>query len=255
MISAALRYEQEDSLAVITLTKPESGNLITTRTAAALVDACRDIGGRETVRAVILTGGSTFSRGTAPGELARGPSAAAAMEELACTTCLASLDVPVIAAIAGDAFGQGLELALACDIRLCADDARFAMDQLTGGLMPWDGGTQRLPRLIGRGRALEMILQAQVIDAAEAHRIGLVGAVTSSAELLPVAMALAQQLSARAPLAIRYCREAVIKGMDLTLPQGLRLEADLYFLLHTTQDRTEGITAFREKRSPSFTGS
>jgi len=162
--------------------------------------------------------------------------------------------IPTIAAINGDAFGQWLELALACDIRISAEDARFSMPQVTYGEIPWDGGTQRLARLVGRGKALEMILTGEVIDALEAYRVGLVNRVVPRKALMKEAIALASEMADKGPIALRFAKEAVCKGMDLTLEQGLRLEADLYFLLHTTQDRTEGIRAFIEKRPPKFEG-
>jgi len=167
---------------------------------------------------------------------------------------IANLAIPVIAAINGDAIGQGLELALGCDFRIVTETARFGFPQIAAGIMPWDGGTQRLPRLIGRGKALELLLTADTIDAIEAYRIGLVNRVVPSKELMSVTLNFAQSLVAKGPLALKYAKEAVLKGMDLTLDQGLRLEADLYCLLQTTTDRTEGIKAFREKRPPEFKG-
>ena len=167
---------------------------------------------------------------------------------------IANLAIPVIAAINGDAIGQGLELALGCDFRIVTETAKFGFPQISAGIMPWDGGTQRLPRLIGRGKAVELLLTSDTIDAIEAYRIGLVNRVVPSKELMSVTLNFAQSLVAKGPLALKYAKEAVLKGMDLTLDQGLRLEADLYCLLQTTTDRTEGIIAFREKRPPEFKG-
>ena len=169
-------------------------------------------------------------------------------------TAIASIDRPVIAAINGDALGEGLELALSCDIRLASDKARFGFPQVASGLIPMNGGTQRLPRLIGKGKALELILTAETIDAEEAFEIGLVSKVIPQEKLASEAETLAQNIASKAPISLRYVKEAVNKGMDLTLEQGLRLEADLYFLLHTTADRMEGIRAFLEKRPPKFKG-
>jgi enoyl-CoA hydratase/carnithine racemase len=121
-------------------------------------------------------------------------------------------------------------------------------------MIPSDGGTQRLARLVGRGKTLEMILTGEVIDAQEALRIGLVHRVVPKKDLTEVAMKMAQEMASKGPIALRYTKEAVYKGMDMTLEQGLRLEADLYLLIHTTKDRTEGIQAFREKRKPKFEG-
>lgn len=167
---------------------------------------------------------------------------------------ISRLDVPVLAAIHGDAIGQGLELALACDLRIASEDSRFGLTQVRAGSVPWDGGTQRLSRLVGKARAIEMILTGEVIDAGEAARIGLVSRIVPGGEVMTTVMGLAREMASRAPIAVKYAKETICKGMDMTLEQGLRLEADLYFLLHTTRDRTEGIQAFRNKRTPQFRG-
>jgi len=167
---------------------------------------------------------------------------------------VAELDKPVIMAINGNAVGQSLELALACDMRIASDTSHFGLPYINAGMIPWDGGTQRLSRLVGRGKAMEMILTGELIDAQEAYRIGLVNKVVPAQELMPVVMNIAQEMASKGPIALRYAKEAIHKGMDLTLEQGLRLEADLYFLLHTTMDRTEGIKAFQEKRDVHFEG-
>ena len=167
---------------------------------------------------------------------------------------VASINCPVIAAINGDALGEGLELALSCDIRLASAQARFALPQVARGLMPVDGGTQRLPRIIGRGKALELLLTAATISAQEAFEIGLVSRVVPPEKLAGEVKALAETIAGKGPIAVRYIKEAVNKGLDMTLEQGLRLEADLYFLLHTTEDRTEGIRAFLGKKAPRFKG-
>lgn len=164
------------------------------------------------------------------------------------------LNCPAIAAINGDALGKGLELALACDLRLAAETARLGLPEIASRHILHDGGTQRLPRLIGRARALEMILLGESINAIEARLIGLVDKVVPPEELLPMANKLAQQIAAYAPVAVRYSKEAITKGSELTLEQGLRLESDLYALLQTTGDRTEGITSFLEKKPPEFKG-
>ena len=254
MKKGVILYSREDSLATITLNNPVAGNIINASTVAELVDICDEISGDDGIRTVIVTGKEHFSKGTDRQELAQKEERESFIKRLSAASLIAGLDRPTIAAIDGDAFGQGLEVALACDIRICSDAARFSMDHAIFGDMPWDGGTQRLARLVGRGNALQMILCPEIIDAGEAHRIGLVGRVVPAGELLKEAVATAREIAAKGPIALRYVREAVYKGMDLTLAQGLRLEADLYFLLHTTRDRTEGVTAFREKRIPHFTG-
>ena len=167
---------------------------------------------------------------------------------------IAKLNQPVIVGVNGDAIGQGLELALACDIRIASETSHFGLTYINSGMIPWDGGTQRLSRLVERGKAIEMILTGELIDAQEAYRIGLVNKVVPAQELTPVVMNIAQEMASKGPIALRYAKEAIYKGMDLTLKQGLRLEADLYSLLHTTKDRTEGIKAFQGKRSPKFNG-
>lgn len=167
---------------------------------------------------------------------------------------IARLDKPVIAAINGDATGQGMELILACDIRITTRTSRFGFPQIMRGLIPWDGGTQRLSRLVGRGKAIEMILTGEMIDAREAFRIGLVNKVVSPDGLMGETVEMAKLMASKGPIAVRYAKEAIYKGMDLTLDQGLHLEADLYLLLHTTKDRTKGIEAFRGKRTPRFEG-
>jgi enoyl-CoA hydratase len=167
---------------------------------------------------------------------------------------LASLAIPVIAAINGDIIGLGLELALACDFRIIVETARLGFPYISSGIMPHNGGTQRLPRFVGRSKAMEMLLTGDLIDAEEAYRIGLVNRVVNNKELLSTTLELAQSLAAKGPIALRYAKEAVLKGVELTLDQGLHLEADLYSLLQTTADRIEGIKAFREKRRPDFKG-
>jgi enoyl-CoA hydratase len=167
---------------------------------------------------------------------------------------IAKLKQPVIAAIRGDAVGIGLELALACDIRIGIENARFGMIQVQEGRIPSNGGTQRLPRLVGQGKALEMVLTGELIDAGEACRIGLINRVVTPELLMSTATGMAQEMATKSPLSLNYVKEALYASRDLTLDQGLRMELDLYLLLFTTLDRTEGVTAFREKRKPEFRG-
>ncbi len=139
-------------------------------------------------------------------------------------------------------------------LRVAEVKARFGLPQVAGGRLPADGGTQRLPRIIGRGKALELLMTAETISAVEALEIGLVSRIVPSGELVGEVQKLAETIAAKGPIALRYLKEAIIKGMDMTLEQGLRLEADLYFLMHTTKDRVEGITSFLQKRPPKFEG-
>jgi len=240
-------YTKKDHVGYITLNRPEAGNIINLKLAQELEDVCLKINQDEDIYVVILTGAGdkAFCGGS---ELEKSGT------RYNVATAIAGIDRPVIAAINGDALGQGLELALSCDIRLASDKANFGFPQVAQGLIPSDGGTQRLPRIVGRGKALELILTAETITAEEALKIGLVSKVVSRANLAAEAEALARTIAAKAPIALRYIKEAVNKGLDLTLEQGLRHEADLYFLIHTTADRQEGITAFLEKRPPRFKG-
>ena len=256
-------YEEKESIGWITLHRPEAANTINSRMTEEIIGACRRIAQNETIKVVIIRGaGETFSSGEDFAQLAESlqgklfspdqlkdfitrPGAAQA---------IASLECPVIAAINGDALGQGLELALACDLRIASEAAHFAFPHTSWGLIPRDGGTQRLSRVIGRAKALEMVLTADPIDAQEAFRIGLVHRILTPQEVIPRVEKMAEKMASGAPVALRYVKEAVHKGLDLTLEQGLRLECDLYMLLQTTHDRTEGIRAFLEKRKPQFKG-
>jgi len=242
-------YIKEDHIAHLTLSRPEVDNAINQQMAQELGAVCCQINQDNDIYVVIITGAGdkAFCSG---GELASSESGSS----YGVTTAIASLSQPVIAAINGDALGQGLELALSCDIRLASDKAKFGFPQITKGLIPMDGGTQRLPRIVGKGKALELILTAETINANKALEIGLVNRVIAREELAAKAEAMAKTLTTKGPIALRYAKEAVNKGLDLTLEQGLHLEADLYFLLHTTADRTEGIRAFLEKRPPQFKG-
>jgi enoyl-CoA hydratase/carnithine racemase len=239
---STVSYTDKDHVAYLTLNRPQAANRLSLELAQELADACRQASQDDGVYVVVLSGaGDVFCAG-AEGEVHGAAAAVAAIEK------------PVIIAVNGDALGPGLELALAGDIRLAADKAKFGLPQLTDGLIPADGGTQRLARLVGRGKALELILTADTITAAEALEIGLVNRVVGSAELADEVKALADSMAKQGPIALRFIKEAVNKGLDMTLEQGLRLEGDLYFLLHTTADRSEGINAFLGKRKPKFGG-
>jgi enoyl-CoA hydratase/carnithine racemase len=209
---------------------------------AALADR---INGDDAVYVVVLTGAGGAFLGLGDGRPGDRP-------PLGPAAAIAAIDRPVITAINGDAFGEALEMALACDLRLSSDKSRFSLPQVARADIPADGGTQRLPRIVGRGKAMEMLLTSRIISAPEALEIGLVNRVVPAETLVVEARKLAESIAARGPLALRYLKESVDKGLDLTLAQGLRLEADLYYLLHTTADRAEGIKAFREKRKPQF---
>lgn len=168
---------------------------------------------------------------------------------------VANMEIPILAAINGAAIGQGVEIALACDIRLASANSKFQLPQINSGFLPWDGGTQRLPRIIGRSQAIELLLTGREIDAQEALTISLIHQVVPQNQLLNQIQNVAEIISERAPIAIRYAKEAILKGMDLPLESGLRLETDLNLLLHATSDRNEGINSFLERREPKFRGS
>jgi enoyl-CoA hydratase/carnithine racemase len=238
-------YTVKDHIATITLNRPQAGNRLNLKLAQELEEVCRLTNQDDDIYVVILSGvgDKAFCRGSQVEKPVYKPAAA-----------IAAVEKPVIAAVNGDALGPGLELILSCDIRLASDKAKFGFPQVAEGTIPSDGGTQRLPRIVGKGKALELILTAETITAREALEMGLVSKIVPPRELMPQAEALARNIAAKGPIALRFIKEAVNKGLDLTLEQGLRLEADLYFLLHTTQDRTEGITAFLEKRTPKFEG-
>ena len=253
-------YTRKEHIAAITLNRPEADNMINQQLARELEEVCREIVQDDSVYVVTITGagnkafcgGSELEKSVEAGGIPARAGDSGGQYEVAKT--IAGIDRPVIAAINGDALGQGLELALSCDIRIASNKARFGFPGVAFGLIPMDGGTQRLPRIVGRGKALELIFTAETINADEALEIGLVSKVVAQRDLAAEVEALAESIAGKAPIALRYIKEAVGKGLDLTLEQGLRLEADLYFLLHTTDDRTEGIRAFLEKRTPKFKG-
>ena len=240
-----VKYAKQSHIARLTLNRPSAGNAVDGIMDGEIADICREINADDEIYIVVITGaGPDFCRGVESGSEGTFHPAAS----------LAGIDCPVIASVNGDALGIGLEMALSCDIRIASDRARFSLPQLAEAHLPADGGTQRLPRIVGPGKALELLLTANTFTAAEALEIGLVSKVVPADALAVETQKLAETVASRGPLALRYLKEAVNKGMDATLEQGLRLEADLYFLLHTTADRTEGINAFREKRPPRFKG-
>jgi enoyl-CoA hydratase len=243
---ATVIYAKDDHVGRITLNRPEAGNAINRPLAQELEEVCLRVNQDDDIYVAVITGAgeSAFCRGREPDSDDRCSVAAS----------VAGIDRPVIAAINGDALGQGLELALSADIRLASSKARFGFPEVGEGLIPMDGGTQRLPRIVGRAKALEMVLTTETISAEEALAIGLVTKIVPPESLPAEVDAVVQAVVTKGPLSLRYVKEAVNKGLDLTLEQGLRLEADLYFLLHTTADRTEGIRAFLEKRPPRFEG-
>jgi enoyl-CoA hydratase len=254
-----LSLDAKDAVAVITLGRESQGNRVDRLLIAELRHALDRIVDTGAVRAVVLTGtGKAFSLGWDAellGEVSAGAGAALEPGLLGTTfQFLADAPLPVIVAINGDAFSAGLEMALACDLRLAAGGARLALPDTGEGRIPMAGGTQRLARLAGRGLAVEMILTGRILDAVEALRTGIVSEIVEADELLPAAMRTASAIAARGPLAVRLAKEAVLRGFDMPLEQALRYETDLTVLLQTTADRAEGVRAFAEKRPPRFEG-
>jgi enoyl-CoA hydratase/carnithine racemase len=253
MSKPLILVQKSNHIAGITLNRPDEKNAINLQMAQEMDEICRQINADNDIYVVIITGsGNDFCGGNERQKSSRGDGELAQKYNLAAS--VAGIEKPVIAAVNGDALGEGLELALACDVRIAAQNAHFGFPEVTSGLMPTNGGTQRLPRIVGKGKALELILTGEIIDAAGALEIGLVTKVLPRESLTNEVEALAKTMAGKAPISLRYIKEAINKGLDLTMEQGLRLEADLYFLLHTTGDRTEGIKAFQQKRPPDFKG-
>jgi enoyl-CoA hydratase/carnithine racemase len=251
-------------VARLTLSSPDNGNLITAAMAGEIRLACQDIQDicdDEGLYLVLVTGaGACFSVGQDRPQAAVRDDATAQMDlvwinDRQVASALAALPMPVIVAINGDAFDHGLELALAGDIRIAVQQARFGFTGLAQGVLPWDGGTQRLPRLVGTAWARDMLLTGRVVDSTEALAMGLVNRVAPGEQVMAEAQRLAENIAAGGPVAARYLKEAVLKGIDLSLDQGLGLEADLNVILHSTNDRAEGIRSFLDRRPPRFSGS
>ena len=234
-----------EHVAVITLPDAMTGEAV-----FDLRDACMQIRqDEETWVVVLVVSAVAFAGQTDERDIDVG-----ALEKRRVADSIAAIEKPVVAAVPGDATDQALELALACDVRIASDASTFGLTQVMQGLIPWDGGTQRLPRLIGRSRAMEMVLSARILDAREALDMGLVNETMPLNMVVARARELAQLIAGHGPIAARYLKEAILKGADLTLDQGLRLEADLNLLLQTTTDRAEGIRSFLERRQPHYRG-
>jgi enoyl-CoA hydratase len=255
---SSILFERREQVAIIRLNRPEKRNALSREMMAALADIFTGVAKQLDLRAIILTGaGDSFCAGTDIGELTElDNDQAREVAERGQALCnqIENCGVPVIAAINGIAAGGGCELALACHLRIAAVDAQFSLPETRLGVIPAYGGTQRLRREIGAGRALEAMITGRTIPAAEALEFGLVNSVVPVADLLNQAQALAQEIAQLAPLAIHACLEAVTRGIQLPLEEGLALEAKLFAGLFATEDVREGTSAFLEKRSPVFKG-
>src|ERR1051325_2525903 len=252
-------FEKKNSIAQVTVNRPKVLNALNMATMEELRAAFHDIKNDAGVRVVILTGAGekAFIAGADIGELAQ--NGAVSGKEYthrgeSVLNLIENLGKPVIACINGFALGGGCEIAMACTMRLASDNAKLGQPEVKLGIIPGYGGTQRLPRLVGKGLAMQLVLSGEMISAQEALRIGLVNEVTPPAELIPRAEAIAQKIIANAPLAVQYAMEAVNKGMEMTLAEGLFLEATLFAVSCATEDKKEGTTAFLEKRQAQFKG-
>ncbi len=259
MTYQTILVDRQDHVATITLNRPDVLNAQNNPMREELLQVFAALKSDEDVRAIVVTGAGerAFSAGADIKEFLESPVPTRFREQRRRLDYRGEMErcpQPIIAAIRGFALGGGLELALACDIRIAAEDAQLGLTEINLAIIPGGGGTQRLPRLVGRGKALEMILTGARVPAAEALRIGLVERVVPIAELMPAAHSLARTMADKAPVALRYAKEAVVSGLALPLADGLRLETDLSTLLRTTEDRVEGARAFVEKRKPKWSG-
>jgi enoyl-CoA hydratase len=256
---ANVQYEKKGSIAYVTVNRPKVLNALNTPTWTDLQAAFEDVKADKSVRGVILTGAGdkAFIAGADISELAHIDAYEA--EESSrfgqgVLDLVENLGKPVIAAINGFALGGGCETAMACTMRIAAEHAKFGQPEVKLGLLPGGGGTQRLPRLVGKGRALQLILTGQTISAQEAYRIGLVNEIVPAASLIARAEAILKQISANAPIAVKFSLEAANKGMDTSQAGGFALEASYFGICAATEDKKEGTSAFLEKRAPQFHG-
>ena len=254
-----LTYDVQDGIAIITINRPEKLNALNRKTMEELDQAIADAGKSDDVLGVVLTGsgGKAFVAGADIGELAKQTPLGGRDYSVYGQDVLSRIETlgkVVIAAVNGFALGGGCELALACNLRVAAENARLGLPEVTLGIIPGFGGTQRLARLVGKGRALEIVLSGEMIDAREAHRIGLVNRVVAPGEAVGAAVALARTIASRGPVAVKLAIEAVNKGLEMPIAEGFFLEATLFGLVVTTEDFKEGTRAFLEKRKPEFHG-
>src|SRR5712691_9204647 len=255
----SVSYAKKGAIAYVTLNRPKVLNALNQRTWEDLRTAFEDARDDDGVRGVILTGAGdkAFIAGADISELAHVTAVEAQTSSgygQAVLDLIENLGKPVIAAVNGFALGGGCETAMACTIRMASEHAKFGQPEVRLGIIPGGGGTQRLPRLVGKGRALQLILSGGMIDAQEAHRIGLVNEVVPAGDLLTRAEAILKQIFANAPIAVKFSLEAVNRGLETNLAEGLSLEASLFGLCAGTGDKAEGTSAFLAKRAPQFNG-
>ncbi len=254
-----IKFETKNQIAYVTIDRPKVLNALNMATMQELKEAFAAIKEDPEVRVVILTGAGekSFVAGADISELGQQTPVSAkeyTHRGQAVVDAIENLGKPVIACVNGFALGGGCELAMACTMRIASDNAKLGQPEVKLGLIPGYGGTQRLPRLVGKGLAMQQILTGEMISAQEAHRIGLVNEVVPQAELIARAEAIAAKIIANSPLAIQYAMEAVNRGSDMTLADGLFLEATLFAVCCATEDKNEGTRAFLEKRAAQFKG-
>jgi len=254
-----IKFEKKSHIAYITIDRPKVLNALNMATMQELKTAFADLKDDADVRVVILTGGGekAFVAGADINELSQQTPVSAkeyTHRGQAIVDAIENLGKPVIGCVNGFALGGGCELAMACTMRIASENAKFGQPEVKLGLIPGYGGTQRLPRLVGKGLAMQQVLTGEMISAQEAHRIGLVNEVVPQAELIARAEAIAAKIIANSPLAIQYAMEAVNRGYDMPLADGLYLEATLFAVCCATEDKNEGTKAFLEKRPAQFKG-
>ena len=256
---ANIMYQKKGAFAYVTVNRPKVLNALNKATWADLRTAFEDARDDAAVRGVILTGAGdkAFIAGADISELARVTAFEAEQSSRfgqEVLDLIEDLGKPVIAAVNGFALGGGCETAMACTIRIAAEHAQFGQPEVKLGLVPGGGGTQRLPRLVGKGRALQLILSGGMISAQEAYRIGLVNEIVPATDLITRAEAILKQISANAPIAVKFALEVTNKGLETSQSEGLLLEASYFGLCAATEDKKEGTSAFLEKRAPQFHG-
>ena len=247
-------FEIEAGIAVITFNRPEAMNALNNQTRSEFGRAIEKVARDDGIRVLILTGsGKSFVAGSDIKEFNQ-TTPFAAHNIIRLGAMVERLEKPVIAAVNGYCLGGGCELAMACDIIIASEKARFGQPEINLGIIPGGGGTQRLQRLVGVCKAKELIFTGDIIGAEEADRIGLVNRVVAVDELMPAAKLMAQKMAAKSPAALKLAKQAINKGMQTGLEDGLDYEREVYSLALTLEDKIEGVNAFIEKRTPEFSG-
>ena len=247
MIYKNIEFNQNEGIAKIILKLNKFDYTINEKTINELNEICETVSYNDEIRVIIITGkkdhfciGSDLENST--------------YSNMRISNKIASITKPVIASINGNAINQGLEIALASDIIIASSKAKLGFESLKKNIVPWDGGSQRLPRIIGLGRAMDMILTSNIIDSNTAVKYGLISQSVDPEKLDSLSLDIAKNITKLGPIACKYAKEAIISGLDLTIDQGLKLEGDLNFILQTSSDRAEGIKSFLNKTTPNYSG-